>query len=128
VGGELASLFHFAWPSFELTGLYWQGKYADETKLKENLERFYALCPSWVEATYFGNQIEGFKMRKDLPLVAKTVLALRADLAQQTAPKRLEDYKILWQREFLTRPPSDHDAPALSWQVRRFPKRKSMFT
>jgi thiol-disulfide isomerase/thioredoxin len=100
----------FPWPSFELTGLYWQGKYADEAKLKENLERFYALCPSWIEATRFGNQIEGFKLRKDLPLLAKTAVALRADLAQQTAPKRLEDYKILWQREFLTRPLNEHDA------------------
>ncbi len=100
----------FPWPSFELAGLYWQGKYADEAKLKENLERFYTLCPSWTAATYFGNQMEGFKLRKDLPLVARTTVALRADLAQQTDPKRLEDYKILWQREFLTRPPSEHDA------------------
>jgi len=100
----------FPWPSYELAGLYWRGKYADEGKLKENLERFYALCPAWVPGTDFGNQIEGFKLRKDLPLVAKTAAALRADLAQQTDPNRLEDYQILWQREFLTRPPSEHDA------------------
>jgi hypothetical protein len=35
----------FPWPSFELTNLYWQGKYADEVELKKNLERFYTLCP-----------------------------------------------------------------------------------
>jgi len=101
---------NFPWPSFELTFLYWRGKYADEAKLNESLERFYTLCPAWVDSTSFGNQIEGFKMRKDLPLVAKTAVALRADLAQQTGPKRLEDYQILWQREFLVRPPSEHDA------------------
>lgn len=100
----------FPWPSFELATLYWSGAHPDDAKLKENLERFYTLCPSWVEATNFGNQIEGFKLRKDLPLVAKTVVALRAELAQQTDPKLLEDYQILWQREFLTRPPSEHDA------------------
>jgi thiol-disulfide isomerase/thioredoxin len=100
----------FPWPSFELAELYWRGRYADEAKLKENLERFYSLCPSWVETTNFGNQIEGFKLRKDLPLVAKTTIAMRAELAQQTDPKRLEDYQILWQREFLTRPLSEHDA------------------
>jgi thiol-disulfide isomerase/thioredoxin len=101
---------NFPWPSFELTSLYWQGKYTDEAKLKENLERFYTLCPSWVEATNFGNQFEGFKLRKDLPLVAKTTVAMRAELAKQTNPRRLEDYQILWQREFLTRPPNEHDA------------------
>jgi thiol-disulfide isomerase/thioredoxin len=100
----------FPWPSFELSNIYWRGKYADDAKLKENLERFYALCPSWVEATYFGNQIEGVKLRKDLPLLAKTSVAMRAELAKQTNPKRLEDYEILWQREFLTRPPSEHEA------------------
>lgn len=100
----------FPWPSFELANIYWRGKYADDAKLKENLERFYALCPSWVESTYFGNQIEGFKLRKDLPLVAKISVAMRAELAKQTDPRLLEDYQILWQREFLTRPPSEHDA------------------
>ena len=100
----------FPWPSFELTTIYWHGAHSDDAKLNENLERFYTLCPSWVESTNFGNQIEGFKLRKDLPLVAKTAVALRAELAQQTDPRLLEDYKILWQREFLTRPPSEHDA------------------
>jgi thiol-disulfide isomerase/thioredoxin len=100
----------FPWPSFELTNLYWQGKYADEAKLKENLERFYTLCPSWVETTNFGNQTEGFKLRNDLPLVTKTTVTMRAELAKQTDPRRLEDYQILWQREFLTRPPNEHDA------------------
>jgi hypothetical protein len=100
----------FPWPSFELANIYWREKYADDAKLKENIERFYALCPAWVDSTYFGNQIEGFKLRKDLPLVAKISVAMRAELAKQTDPRLLEDYQILWQREFLTRPPSEHDA------------------
>jgi hypothetical protein len=100
----------FPWPSFELTNLYLRGKYADEAKLKKNLARFYTLCPSWVEATNFGNQTEEFKLRKDLPLEAKTAVAMRAELEKQTDPRLLEDYQILWQREFLTRPPDQHDA------------------
>jgi thiol-disulfide isomerase/thioredoxin len=100
---------YFPWPSFELEDLYWHGSHADDARLKENLEHFYALCPTWV-APSFGNQIEGFKLRKDLPLLAKTAVAMRVELARQKDPKRLEDYQILWQREFLTRPPNEHDA------------------
>ncbi|MFT4114441.1 TlpA family protein disulfide reductase [Silvibacterium sp.] len=100
----------FSWPSYELSELYMRGTYADEAKFKESLERFYALCPAWTAENYYANQAESYKLRKDLPLVAKTAAALRADLAQESDTKRLEDYKILWQREFLTRPPSEHDA------------------
>jgi thiol-disulfide isomerase/thioredoxin len=100
----------FPWPSFELANIYWRGKYADEARLKENLERFYALCPAWVDSSYYGNEFNEMKLRKDLLLMAKISVALRADLAKETDPHRLEDYKVLWQREFLTRPPSEHDA------------------
>ena len=100
----------FPWPSFELTNLYLGGEYADEAKLKVNLERFYTLCPSWVEATNFGNQTEEFKLHKDLPLEVKTAVAMRSELEKQTDPRLLEDYQILWQREFLTRPLDQHDA------------------
>jgi hypothetical protein len=83
----------FPWPSFELANIYWRGKYADEAKLKENLERFYGLCPAWVESSYYANQIEEFKLRKDLPLMAKISVAQRAELAKQTDPGCLRTIK-----------------------------------
>lgn len=100
----------FPWPAHELTTVYWRGKYGDDAKMKENLERFYSLCPAWIYHYDFENQVEGIRLRKDLPLLAKTAVALRARLEKDTAPKRLKDYQILWQREFLTHPPSEHDA------------------
>jgi thiol-disulfide isomerase/thioredoxin len=89
---------------------YRSGKFADEAKMKENLEAFYSLCPAWTADASFSNTMEGWMLQKDLLLMAKTAAALRAQLEKETDPKRLEDYQIVWQREFLTRPPSDHDA------------------
>lgn len=100
----------YPWPAHELAELYSRGKYENETKMKENLEKFYSLCPAWTANDFYSNQREGFLLRKDMPLVAKTAVALRAKLEKETDPKQLEKYKILWQREFLTRPPNEHEA------------------
>lgn len=100
----------YPWPAHELADLYAGGRYENDARMKENLERFYSLCPAWTSDSYFGNQMEGFRLRKDMPLIGKTAVALRARLERETDPKRLEDYQVLWQREFLTRPPSEHDA------------------
>jgi thiol-disulfide isomerase/thioredoxin len=111
----------FPWPAHELAMEYRWEKFADGAKMKENLERFYSLCPAWTADTYYDNSIDGFMLQKDLPLMARTAVALRARLEKETDPKRLEDYQILWQREFLTRPPSEHDA--IRAQIRRDLKR-----
>ena len=104
----------FPWPAHELSIVYWREKYADAAKMKENLERFYSLCPAWTyPISYpndFENQVEGARLQTDLPLVAKTAAALRQALEKESDPKRLLAYQILWQREFLTRPPTEHDA------------------
>jgi thiol-disulfide isomerase/thioredoxin len=100
----------FPWPAHELAQLYSRGKYADAAKMKKNLERFYFLCPAWTANNTFANQMESFLLQKDLPLIAKTAIALRAKLEKETTPKQLENYQILWQREFLTRPPNKYDA------------------
>jgi thiol-disulfide isomerase/thioredoxin len=112
---------NFPWPAHELTTIYWRGKFADEAKMKENLESFYSLCPTWTVSNSYEIQVENFRLQKDLPLVAKTAVALRAALEIETDPKRLEDYQILWQREFLTRPPSEH--AALRAQIKQDLKR-----
>ena len=36
----------FPWPAHELSVVYWQSRYADEARMKENLERFYSICPA----------------------------------------------------------------------------------
>ncbi|GGG99354.1 TlpA disulfide reductase family protein [Silvibacterium dinghuense] len=100
----------FPWPAFELVELYRRKGKDKEVDFKTNLERFYSLCPTWVETSSFGTQIEAYKLRSDPSITPKTIAPLRAELAQQSDPKRLMDYKILWQREFLVRPPAEHDA------------------
>lgn len=100
----------FPWPAHELANEYRSGKFADDAKMKENLEAFYSLCPAWMPDASFSNMLERMMLQKDLPLMAKTAAALRAQLDKETDPKRLENYQVLWQREFLTRPPTEHDA------------------
>ncbi|HZY61587.1 MAG TPA: TlpA disulfide reductase family protein [Edaphobacter sp.] len=100
----------FPWPAHELAQLYSRGKYADAAKMKENLAKFYSLCPAWTADNTFANQMESFLLQKDLPLTAKTAVALRTKLERETTPKQLENYQMLWQREFLTRPPNEYDA------------------
>jgi thiol-disulfide isomerase/thioredoxin len=107
----------FPWPARELSIVYRQGKYADAAKMNENLERFYSLCPAWTGSSDYENLSEGSRLMKNLPLLAKTATALRAALEKETARKRLDDYQILWQREFLSRPPGEHNA--LRAQIRQ---------
>lgn len=107
----------FPWPAHELATLYWRGKYSDTAKMKENLEKFYSLCPAWTTDDF----LESHLLQQDLPLVAKTTTALRARVEKETEPAKLKDYQILWQREFLVRPPSEHDA--VRTQIRQDLKR-----
>lgn len=104
----------FPWPAMQLAQLYRQGKYADPIKSKENTEIFYGLCPAYTAGggRYgFGNQMAGFLLQKNLPLLPKLDVALRARLETETDPQRLEDgYEVLWGREFLTHQPQEYDA------------------
>jgi thiol-disulfide isomerase/thioredoxin len=104
---------NFPWPAMQLALLYRNGKRADPIKLKENTEAFYALCPAYTApgGVYsFPNQMARWLLQMDLPLLPKTAAALRARLENETYPKRLEDYEILWGREFLFRQPKEFDA------------------
>jgi len=106
----------FPWPAHELALQYWSGKFADDAKMKENLEAFYSLCPAWTADSSYGGMRDRMMLQKDLPAMGKTTTPLRARLETETDPVRLKDYQILWQREFLVRPPSEHDA--LRQQIR----------
>jgi hypothetical protein len=76
----------FPWPVHELAALYERGKYADQAKMKENLEKFYSLCPAWTSGSF----LESFYLQTDLPLMARTAVALRARLEKETDPRRLQ--------------------------------------
>ncbi len=92
------------WPQKELAAVYFSGKIADQNKVKEHLEAFFALCPASVDPRV------QFLLAKDTALQPKVAVALRARLEKDTDPKRLKDYAILWGLEFRTRPPAEHDA------------------
>lgn len=94
----------FAWPALNLAGIYATGKRADPAKTKENLEAFFAICPSSTDGR------AQWLLNKDQPLQPKVAAALRTRLETETDPKRLEDYATLWGLEFRTRPPKEHDA------------------
>jgi thiol-disulfide isomerase/thioredoxin len=92
------------WPFKELANDYFSGKIADQNKVKENIEAFFALCPASTD-----NSAQ-WLLVKDPALQPKVAAALRARLQTETDPKRLEDYETLWGLEFRARPPAEHDA------------------
>lgn len=104
---------NFPWAAMQLAQIYRTGKHADPVKQNDNTEAFYAICPAYTApgGVYgFGNQAAGWLLQKDPSLAPKIAVALRARLEKETDPKLLEDYEILWGREFLTHKPVEHDA------------------
>jgi thiol-disulfide isomerase/thioredoxin len=95
---------NFPWPFKELASDYFRGKIADQNKVKENIEAFFAICPSSTD-----NSAQ-WLLAKDPALLPKVAVALRARLQTETDPQRLKDYEILWGLEFRARPPAEHDA------------------
>ena len=95
---------NFPWPFKELANDYFSGKIADQNKVKENIESFFALCPASTDSS------AQWLLVKDPALQPKVAVALRARLQTETDPKRLEDYETLWGLEFRARPPAEHDA------------------
>ena len=100
----------FPWPSHELAMLYSRSgmKFANPEKMKLAQEKFYALCPSWTDPQY--DFVQEMNLKTDLPLAANTAVALRKRLETETDPTLLKDYQILWQREFMSHSPAEHDA------------------
>jgi hypothetical protein len=94
----------FPWPALNLAGIYASGKMADPSKTKQNVEVFFALCPSSTDG------YAQFLLNKDQPLQPKASEALRTRLQTETNPKQSTSDEALWGLEFRTRPPKDHDA------------------
>ncbi|HTQ58369.1 MAG TPA: TlpA disulfide reductase family protein [Bryobacteraceae bacterium] len=97
----------FAWPALELAGIYSPGrKRADKPKAEAEITAFFAACPA---STEFWAQTRLGRIGSP-ELQARVAAALRARLANETAPERLKDYAVLWSIEFRVRPPREHDA------------------
>ena len=96
----------FAWPALALTDIYSTGKLADKKKASAEITAFFTACPS---STDPGAQ-RNLSRAGGVELQAKVAAALRARLADETEPRRLRDYAVLWGLEFRSRPPQEHDA------------------
>lgn len=94
----------FPLPALNLAKIYSSGKRADLSKMKENLDAYFAACPASIDRP------AQWLLVKDEQLQPKVAASLRARLQTETDPKRLEAYATLWGLEFRTRPPTEHDA------------------
>jgi thiol-disulfide isomerase/thioredoxin len=96
----------FAWPDMSLARIHARGKLADKKKAATEIAAFFTACPSSTNsaAQWTLNRAGGAGLQ------ARVAVALRARLAKETDPKRLQDYATLWGLEFRTRPPQEHDA------------------
>ncbi|MGA2739056.1 MAG: TlpA disulfide reductase family protein [Bryobacteraceae bacterium] len=97
---------HFAWPDMSLAGIHAGGKLADKKKAAAEIAAFFTACPSSTDshAQRTLNRIGSTELQ------ARVAVALRARLATETDPKRLQDYATLWGLEFRSRPVQEHDA------------------
>lgn len=96
----------FAWPDVMLADIHARGKFADKKKAAAEIAAFFGMCPSSTDRS-----AQWVLSRAGSPeLQARVATALRARLAKDTDPKRLEDYATLWGLEFRTHPPQEHDA------------------
>ena len=96
----------FPSPYLALAGLYGRGKTRDQKALSENLARFFDLCPSSTDAeAQRWLAVEGNRDR-----MAKVAAAIRTRLRDETDLDVLRSYQTLWELEFQSRPPTEHEA------------------
>jgi len=97
---------NFAWPDASLARIHAAGQLADKKMAAEETAAFFAICPSSTDsaAQRILNRAGGAELQ------ARVAVAVRARLAKETDPKRLEDYAILWGLEFRSHPTPEHDA------------------
>jgi thiol-disulfide isomerase/thioredoxin len=96
----------FAWPDAALADIHAGGKLVDKPKAATEVAAFFAICPSSAD----GRAQWTLNRAGSTELQARVAAALRARLAKEADPKRLESYSTLWGLEFRTRPVPDHDA------------------
>jgi len=94
----------FAWPALQLANIYTMSKRVDKQKAAELLAAFFAICPSSADqhAQALLSRVGSAELR------ARVGKALRARLAQETDPRRLQAYETLWGLEFGTHPLQEH--------------------
>ena len=99
----------FPWAARDLAGIYSDGKLADPAKAKENIDAFFAICPTSSDpyAQYLLPKADPLLQPK---VAAARVVALRAKLEKETDPKGLKGYSTLWTLEFQVRKPQQYDA------------------
>ena len=96
----------FVWPNLTLAGIHASGRLADKKKAATEISAFFAACPTSTNSRAQWN-LSRVGTRETQ---ARVAVALRAELARETDPKRLRDYATLWGLEFRTHPPQEHDA------------------
>ncbi|WP_158822292.1 TlpA disulfide reductase family protein [Granulicella sp. S156] len=99
----------FPWAARHLAGIYSDGKLADPAKAKENIDAFFAICPTSSDgyALYLLSKADALLQPK---VAAARVVASRTRLEKETAPKELKGYSALWTLEFQTRKPQEYEA------------------
>ena len=96
----------FAWPDLMLANIHASGELADRKKATVEIASFFTACPSSTDG-----YAQWTLSRAGTPETqAHVAAALRASLAKETDPKRLQAYATLWGMEFRTHPPQEHDA------------------
>ena len=95
---------NFPWAPMELAADYFTGKRVDTNKVRDNLEIFFSICPASTD------DLAHWLLAKDEALQPKVAMSLRQHLQDETDPKELRNYEVLWGLEFRTRPPKEHDA------------------
>lgn len=96
----------FAWPDLMLARIHASGKLVDKKKATAEVTAFFGKCPSSTDAA-----AQSALNRAGNPeLQGRVAVALRARLAKETDPTRLQDYATLWGLEFRSHPPQEHDA------------------
>ena len=97
---------NFPWPYLGLAELYGSGKTRDLRAMSENIAGFYNLCPNSTDP----NAQRWLTTEGNQERMAKAASAIRARLRDETDPADLQSYETLWALEFLSRPPTEHDA------------------
>ncbi|MBY0376110.1 MAG: TlpA family protein disulfide reductase [Bryobacteraceae bacterium] len=92
------------WALLLLAGIRQSGKFADAAKARESFAAYVKACPGRLlsDAEWTMGKIATPEMQ------IAFARDLRARLAEEKDPRRLQDYPILWGIEFRARPPQEH--------------------
>ena len=94
----------FAWTHLEFAGIYWRGKYSDKQKVRSELDKFFAICPTSLDwwAWYLLQENGSSEM------AARYTTALRERLISETDRDHLRNWKTVWNLQFKAAQVSQH--------------------